>query len=173
MSDINGVSANQLRSIIERIERLHEEKAAISDDVKEIYAEAKANGYDTKVIRQIVKERGQDSAALQEFETIVDLYKSALGMIPAMRDTHDAGEGINTISNQETPQPSSKGASVDRPSEQSSDEVPKGDGVVFIDGQSEQKNSDKVRGGNAVAGSKSLAPNSQIKIFSNHQTEDV
>ena len=173
MSDINGVAADQLRSIIERIERLHEEKAAISDDIKEIYAEAKSNGLDTKVIRQIVKERGQDPAALQEFETIVDLYKSAIGMIPATRDVHDAGEAINTSNNQETPQPSSfKGASVDRPSEQSSDEVPRGDGVTFIYGQSERKNSDGVRGGNEVAGSSSLAPNSQIQSFSN-QTEDA
>lgn len=74
------VSHNQLRSIVERVERLHEDAKAISDDTKEVYAEAKANGFDTKAIRQIVKERAQDTDTLLEREAVLDLYRSALGM---------------------------------------------------------------------------------------------
>jgi len=75
-----GVAADQLRSIIERIERLEEEKQAIADDIKEVYAEAKANGYDTKTLRQVVRIRKQDTAERQEAEALLDLYLAALGM---------------------------------------------------------------------------------------------
>jgi uncharacterized protein (UPF0335 family) len=74
------VAANQLRSFIERIERLEEEKKTIADDIKEVKAEAKGNGFDIKAINTIIKLRKQDAAERQEQEAILDLYKSALGM---------------------------------------------------------------------------------------------
>lgn len=73
---------DQLRSIIERIERLEEEKKAIADDIKEVYAEAKANGFDTKTLRTVVRMRKQEAAERQEQETILALYLNALGMLP-------------------------------------------------------------------------------------------
>lgn len=75
------IAADQLRSIIERIERLEEEKATIAEDIKEVYAEAKGNGFDTKAIRTIIRMRKKDSAEREEEETILDLYKSAIGMV--------------------------------------------------------------------------------------------
>jgi uncharacterized protein (UPF0335 family) len=75
-----SIARDQLKSIIERIERLEEEKKALADDIKEVYAEAKANGYDTKTLRQVVRIRKQDSAELQEQEALLDLYLHALGM---------------------------------------------------------------------------------------------
>lgn len=75
-----GVAAAQIKSIIERVERLEEEKTALAGDIREIYAEAKSNGYDVKVLRQIVRIRKQDTAERQEQEAILDLYLHALGM---------------------------------------------------------------------------------------------
>jgi uncharacterized protein (UPF0335 family) len=72
---------DQLKSIIERIERLEEEKKTISDDVKDVYSEAKGNGYDTKALRTIVRMRKQDANERAEEETILETYMSALGMI--------------------------------------------------------------------------------------------
>ncbi len=77
------VAGDQLKSIVERIERLEEEKAALSEDIKEVYAEAKANGYDTKILRTVIRLRKQDSAERQEQEALLDLYLAALGMMPA------------------------------------------------------------------------------------------
>jgi|GEM_PF-282458 len=74
------VSAGQLRAIIERIERLEEEKKVIADDIKDVYLEAKANGFDTKAIRTIVRLRKKDAAERQEEQAILDLYLAALGM---------------------------------------------------------------------------------------------
>jgi uncharacterized protein (UPF0335 family) len=74
------VAAGQLRALIERIERLEEEKKTIADDIKEVYAEAKGTGFDTKAIRTLVRLRKQDQAERQEEESILDLYKAALGM---------------------------------------------------------------------------------------------
>lgn len=74
------VAAGQLRSFIERIERLEEEKQTIADDIKDVFAEAKGTGFDTKAIRQIVRLRKKDAAERQEEEAILDLYKAALGM---------------------------------------------------------------------------------------------
>ena len=74
------VAAGQLRALIERIERLEEEKKTIADDIKDVYAEAKGNGFDTKAIRTIIKLRKIDQAEREEAETILDLYKAALGM---------------------------------------------------------------------------------------------
>ena len=74
-----GVAADRLRSFIERVERLEEDKKAIMEDMKEVYAEAKGEGYDTKVMRQIVRIRKMDRAERQEQEAILELYLSALG----------------------------------------------------------------------------------------------
>jgi uncharacterized protein (UPF0335 family) len=75
-----GVARDQLRTIIERIERLEEEKKAIADDIRDIYAEAKGNGFDVKTLRQVVRLRKVEAAERQEAEAMLDLYLSALGM---------------------------------------------------------------------------------------------
>jgi uncharacterized protein (UPF0335 family) len=75
-----GIARDQLKSIIERIEKLEEEKKAIADDIKEVFAEAKANGYDVKTLRQVLRIRKQDNAERQEQEALLDLYLHALGM---------------------------------------------------------------------------------------------
>ncbi len=77
---VESVAQDQLRAFIERIERMEEEKAAIASDIKEIYAEAKGNGFDTKVIRQIIRIRKQDASERQEQEALLELYMAALGM---------------------------------------------------------------------------------------------
>lgn len=73
------VAAERLRSFLERVENLEEEKANIMGDIKEIYAEAKGEGYDTKILRQIIRLRKMDRAERQEQEALLDLYLSALG----------------------------------------------------------------------------------------------
>jgi uncharacterized protein (UPF0335 family) len=82
----DSVAQDQIRAIIERVERMEEEKRAISDDIKEIYAEAKGNGFDTKVLRQIVRIRKQDASERAEQEALLELYMSALGMAYAPRE---------------------------------------------------------------------------------------
>ena len=72
---------DQLKAIIERIERLEEEKKTISDDIRDVYAEAKGNGYDTKALRTIVRMRKQDANERAEQETILETYMQALGML--------------------------------------------------------------------------------------------
>jgi uncharacterized protein (UPF0335 family) len=76
----SGFAKEHLRSFIERIERLEEEKKALADDIREVYSEAKGTGFDTKVMRQVVKLRKMESADRQEQEAMLDLYLSALGM---------------------------------------------------------------------------------------------
>lgn len=76
----NTVAAGQLRAFIERIERLEEDKKAVSDDIKEVYGELKGTGFNAKAVRTIVKMRKQDQNERQEQEAILELYKSALGM---------------------------------------------------------------------------------------------
>lgn len=85
----DSVAQDQLRAFIERIERMEEEKKAISDDIKEIYAEAKGNGFDIKVLRQIVRIRKQDHAERLEQEALLELYMAALGMAAAPRQEDD------------------------------------------------------------------------------------
>ena len=80
MTDVGGVAADQLRSYIERIERLEEEKAGIAADIKDVFAEAKGNGFDVKTMRQILRLRKLEELDRQEQETLLDLYKRALGM---------------------------------------------------------------------------------------------
>lgn len=74
------VSNEQLRLFIERIERLEEEKRGISDDIRDVYMEAKSQGYDPKIMRQIVKLRAMQPHDRKEMEAILDVYKSALGI---------------------------------------------------------------------------------------------
>jgi uncharacterized protein (UPF0335 family) len=69
----------KLKSLIERIERLEEDKAAVANDLKEVYAEAKGEGFDTKIVRKVVRLRKQDTAKRQEEEALIDLYISAIG----------------------------------------------------------------------------------------------
>lgn len=75
------LAKDQLKSIIERVERLEEEKSTISTDIKEVYAEAKGNGYDVKALQTIIKLRKLDPNTRQEQETIVESYMQALGML--------------------------------------------------------------------------------------------
>ena len=82
MTDVAGVAVEQLRSFIERVERLEEEKRGLSGDIKEVYAEAKGSGFEPKIMRQIIKLRRMDKADADEEESLLDLYKRALGMIP-------------------------------------------------------------------------------------------
>ena len=74
-------SAARLKSFIERIERLEEEKAGIAADIKEVFAEAKGTGFDVKIMRQVIRLRKMESADRQEQEELLDLYQRALGMI--------------------------------------------------------------------------------------------
>jgi uncharacterized protein (UPF0335 family) len=76
----SGVAAQELKQFVERVERLEEEKKAIADDIKDVYAEMKGRGFDTKIVRQIVRIRKQDHAERKEMEAILDLYLEALGM---------------------------------------------------------------------------------------------
>ena len=80
MADVGGIAGDRLRSFIERIERLEEEKAALAADIREVFAEAKSNGFDTKIMRQVVRLRKMESADREEQELLLDLYKRALGM---------------------------------------------------------------------------------------------
>jgi uncharacterized protein (UPF0335 family) len=82
MPDVGGVAVERLRSFIERIERLEEEKRALSGDIKEVYAEAKGIGFEPKIMRQIIKIRKMDKDEVDEEESLLDLYKRALGMMP-------------------------------------------------------------------------------------------
>jgi uncharacterized protein (UPF0335 family) len=84
------VAVDRLRSIIERVERLESEKAGTAADIREVFAEAKGNGYDVKAIRTILKIRKQDESEREEQETILDTYMHALGMLPLFEEAaHD------------------------------------------------------------------------------------
>ncbi len=76
----NSVAADELKAVIERIERLEEEKTALAGDIRDVYAEAKGNGFDTKIIRKIVALRKKDHAERKEEEAVMELYLEALGM---------------------------------------------------------------------------------------------
>jgi len=75
-----GVAADRLRSFVERIERLDEERKGLSADIREVYAEAKGSGFDTKALREVIRLRAKDSATRQEEEALLDVYKRALGL---------------------------------------------------------------------------------------------
>ena len=76
----NSVSGEELKAFIERIERLEEEKAALAGDIRDVYSEAKANGFDTKIMRKVIALRRKDHAERKEEEAIMELYLEALGM---------------------------------------------------------------------------------------------
>ena len=78
----NGLSAEHLKQFVERIERLEEEKKTIAEDIKEVFAEAKATGFDVPTLREILKLRKKEAAELEEAEYLLDVYKRALGMLP-------------------------------------------------------------------------------------------
>lgn len=80
MAKAGGVAGEHLKSFIERIERLEEEKKALADDIRDVYSEAKGNGFDVKVMRQIVKIRKMDKDDLDEQEALLETYMRALGM---------------------------------------------------------------------------------------------
>ena len=86
MADAHEVARDQLRSFIERIERLEEEKKTIADDIKDVYGEAKATGFDTKILRKVIQIRKQDKDERAEQEAILDTYLAALGMIELPQD---------------------------------------------------------------------------------------
>ena len=75
-----GISGERLRSFIKRIEKLNEDKAAVGEDIKEVYAECKGVGFDTKVVRQIIKLRGVELEKRRENDELLELYKAAIGM---------------------------------------------------------------------------------------------
>lgn len=79
-NDVGGVAASQLRSFVDRIERLEEEKKGIADDIKDLYSEAKGQGFDVKVLRKIISLRKKSKEDRQEEEELLELYKAALGM---------------------------------------------------------------------------------------------
>lgn len=81
MAKGSGVAGERLRSFIERIERLEEERKALSDDIRDVYAEAKAIGFDAKAMRQIIRERKMDRDDRAELEALLDTYRHALGML--------------------------------------------------------------------------------------------
>ena len=80
MTDFGGIASERLQSFVERLERLEEEKTALSGDIKEVYSEAKSGGFDIKIMRQIVRLRKMNTADRREQEELLDLYKNALGM---------------------------------------------------------------------------------------------
>jgi uncharacterized protein (UPF0335 family) len=97
MADVGGVAADHLRSFIERIERLEEEKKALADDIKEIFAEAKGTGFDVKAMRSVIRLRKMEKADRQEQEYMLDLYKHALGMLEEAPeiDAEETAEAAN------------------------------------------------------------------------------
>lgn len=85
-----GVAIDQLKSIIGRVEKLEEEKASLAADIRDVFSEAKGNGFDVKAIRTIIKMRKMDASEREEAETVLDTYCHALGMTPDLFDGEDA-----------------------------------------------------------------------------------
>jgi uncharacterized protein (UPF0335 family) len=79
-TEVGGIAADRLRSLVERIERLETERKALNDDIKDIYAEVKSGGFEVKVVRQLIRIRKQEPADIEEQETLLDTYRRALGM---------------------------------------------------------------------------------------------
>jgi uncharacterized protein (UPF0335 family) len=92
MPDVGGIAGDRLKSFVERIERLEQEKQALAADIKEVYAEAKGSGFDTRIMRQIIRIRRRDQDELDEEETLLDVYKRALGMLPDAAPQSQAAE---------------------------------------------------------------------------------
>ena len=79
-TEVGGIAADRLRSVIERIERLEDERKALGSDIRDIYSEAKSAGFDVKVIRQLISIRRKEPAEVEELESLLDVYRRALGM---------------------------------------------------------------------------------------------
>ena len=86
MSFQGGLSVEHLKQFVERIERLDEEKQTIAEDIKEVFQEAKSNGFDVKTLREIIKIRKADASDLEEQEYLLDTYKRALGLLPELNE---------------------------------------------------------------------------------------
>jgi uncharacterized protein (UPF0335 family) len=86
---VGGVAVDQLKSIIGRVEKLEEEKSGLAADIRDIFAEAKGNGFDVKAIRTIIKMRKMDASEREEAETVLDTYCRALGMTPDLFDERE------------------------------------------------------------------------------------
>ena len=89
---VGGIAVDQLKSIIARVEKLEEEKSGIAADIRDVFAEAKGNGFDVKAIRSILKIRKMDAQEREEEETILDTYLHALGMIPDFEKAESESE---------------------------------------------------------------------------------
>lgn len=98
MSYVGGVAAEQLKSIVERIERLEQDKTDLANDIRDVYAEARGNGYDTKTLRTIIKLRKMDENDRSEQEELLDLYMHALGMGVASSETVEKAETEELVS---------------------------------------------------------------------------
>ena len=83
MADVGGIAGDRLKSFVERIERLEEERRALGQDIKEVFSEAKGTGFDPKIMRQVIRLRRMDKDDLDEQESLIDIYKRALGMLPS------------------------------------------------------------------------------------------
>ncbi|MCA9340414.1 MAG: DUF2312 domain-containing protein [Candidatus Saccharibacteria bacterium] len=92
MGHNSQIAGEHLRQLIERIERLEEEKAGIGADIREVYAEAKGHGFDPKIMRKIIAIRKKDAADVEEENMLIDVYKAALGMIPGFEEICDEAE---------------------------------------------------------------------------------
>lgn len=89
MAKVGGIAGDILKAIIEKIERLEDDKAAVAEDIRSVFAEAKFNGFDVKTIRQILKIRKLDENQRDEEETLLEVYKAALGMRPTLDENQD------------------------------------------------------------------------------------
>ncbi len=89
MTNFGGISGEQLRQYVERIERLEAEKQDIADNIRDAFAEAKSNGFDVKTMRQVIKLRKMDSSQRDEQEALLDTYKHALGMVPSFESNQE------------------------------------------------------------------------------------
>jgi uncharacterized protein (UPF0335 family) len=90
MPNIGGIAGDRLKSFVERIERLDEERKAIAEDIKEVFAEAKGTGFDVKIMRQILKIRKMDKDDLDEQEALREVYMRAIGMLPLFEEREAA-----------------------------------------------------------------------------------
>lgn len=90
MARFGGISADQLRQYVERVERLEIEKTEIADTIKDVFNDAKSNGFDTKIMKKVIKMRKMDQAKRQEEEAIMEIYMSALGLIYSAPDSDAA-----------------------------------------------------------------------------------
>src|ERR1700726_254222 len=106
MADFGGIAGEQLKSLIERIERLEDEKRALGEDIKEVYAEAKGTGFEPKIMRQLIKIRKMDKDEHDEQESLLDLYKRAIGMLP---DAVSSAQAAEETAEPRTPSQSGRG----------------------------------------------------------------